>query len=288
MKKQILSYLLFTGSLFAAEQSTPIEPKNGVFFGVGSSYNSVKIDQHLTGTSISNVFSDNTLVAFGETGGPANPYHHTQSTFAPQAQLGYSHRFSNSCWFLGCKAAYQYLSLTFTENNLDSFQTGTYTPLNVVDTVFTGHLVINSSQTRVDHEFFVLPFFGYFFNKSCAYLGGGPVLFRAQYDLYGVTSFARINGAISDIAGTPQNFSNAEWIWGGIAQMGWMYPLTSAWFLDFNYSYAVTGNITMKNSTSFASAFVAGTVYSETGAEYLTTTQRITAQSLTISINKHF
>jgi hypothetical protein len=286
MKKQILT-LLFTASLFAGENSTSEKLHNGLFLGLGSSYNSVKVDQHLSGLSVSNVFSGSSLVAFGQAGGEANPFHDTVSTFAPQAQMGYFHRFSDSHWFLGCRAAYQYLGVTLTENNLDSFQTGTYTTVSGSD-VFTGHLVVGSSQTHVDHEIFALPFFGYFFNESSVYLGGGASLFGTEYDLYGVTGFARINGATSDIIGPPENFSNSKWIWGGIAQIGWIYPFASTWFLDLNYSYAATGKATMKDSSSFANTLVSGIVYTETGAAYLTTTQRITTQSLTVTINKLF
>ncbi|MES2273434.1 MAG: hypothetical protein V4487_04525 [Chlamydiota bacterium] len=287
MKIQILS-CLFTLALFAEEHPPITKLQNGIFAGLGGNYNSVKIDQQLSGTEFSSVFSGSSLVALGESGGLANSYHTTHSTLAPQVQLGYLHRFSNSSWLLGCKAVYQYLGVTFTENNLDSFQAGMYTAVSGGGDTWIGHFLIGSSQTHVDHELFFLPIFGYFFNDSSAYLGAGPVVFRTQHNLYGIRGFARINGVTSDIAGAPANLSFSQWMWGGVAQLGWIYPFTSSWFLDLTYSYAVTANATLQDSVLFSNSLITGTVYTEEGIAFVKANQRVTAQSFTVTISKSF
>lgn len=274
--------------LFAEELPLITKLQNGVFVGLGGNYNSVKIDQQLSGTEFSSVFSGSSLVALGESGGSATPYHATHSTLAPQAQLGYLHRFSNSSWFLGCKAVYQYLGVTFTENDLDSFQPGMYTTVGGGGDTWIGHFLISSSQTHVNHELFLLPIFGYFFNDSSAYLGAGPVVFGTQNNLHSVRGFARINGAASDITGPPTNLSFSQWIWGGIAQLGWIYPFTSSWFLDLNYSYAVTTDATAQDTVLFSNSLITGTAYSEEGVAFVKTKQRITVQSFTVTVNKAF
>jgi hypothetical protein len=287
MKIQIL-ICFFTLSLFAKEDMPITKLQNGVYIGLGASYNSIKIDQQLNGTEFSSVFTGSSLIAFGEAGGQANPYYSRCSTLAPQAQLGYLHRFSNSSWFLSCKAVYQYLDATFTENNLNSFQNNIYLTVNGSSDIFTGHLFISSSQIHVDHEIFLLPVFGYFFDDICAYLGVGPVVFNKQHKMYGITGFARINGVIPDIIETTTNLSISQWIWGGIAQLGCMYPFASTWFLDFNYSYAVTGKTAAEDSVIFSNSLITGTVYTEEGIAFVKTKQRVTAQSFTVSINKVF
>lgn len=287
MKIQILAYLL-TLSLFAEEHPPVTRLQNGIFGGLGGNYNVVKIDQQLNGTEFSSVFSGSSLVALGESGGPATPYHASHSTLAPQAQLGYLRRFSNSSWFLGCKAAYQYLGVTFTENDLDSFQPGMYTVVGGGGDTWVGHFLIGSSQTHVNHELFLLPIFGYFFNDSSAYLGAGPVVFGTQNNLYGVRGFARLNGATSDITESPANLSFSQWIWGGIAQLGWIYPFTSSWFLDLNYSYAVTTEAAAQETVLFSHSLITGTVYREEGVAFVNLKQRATVQSFTVTVNKAF
>lgn len=287
MKIQILA-CLFALTLFAEEYPFITKLQNGVFIGLGGNYNSVKIDQQLNGTEFSSVFSGSSLVALGESGGAANPYHATYSTWAPQAQLGYLYRFSNRAWFLSCKAVYQYLGVTFTENNLDSFQPGTYTTVGGGGDTWIGHVLINSSQTHVNHELFLLPIFGYFFNESSAYFGAGPVVFETQNNLYGIRGFARVNGTASDITGSPANCSFSQWMWGGVIQIGWIYPFTSGWFLDLNYNYAATANTSAQDTVLFSNSLITGTVYAEEGVAFVKIKQRVTAQSFAVTVNKAF
>jgi hypothetical protein len=280
-----LLFCLAAFTLFAEEPQTTLQ--NGVFFGLGGSYNSVKLDQNLHGNEFSSVFSGASLVSLGQSGGSANPYHKTKATLAPVGELGYLYRFSNSNWFLGAIAAYQYLGLTFAQNNIDSFPAGLYASVGGGDT-WVGHLTISSSQTHVDHELFFLPMLGYFFNRGSVYLGAGPVVFGTKSILYGVRGFASVNGASFDLTGAGGNLSFSDWVWGGAAQLGMLYKLASKWFLDLNYSYAVTGNAESKDSVLFSNTMVSGTVYTEEGIASVNSKTRITSQSFSVSINRVF
>ena len=128
---------------------------------------------------LANVYSGSTLIASGQAGGPANPFHDTQSTFAPEAQAGYFSHFANSSWLWGVKFRYKYLGVTSTDRLADSPQTGSFTNTGAAPaaTSFTGNVVIQSSQTRLNHELAFLAFLGHSFANTNVYLGAGPALF---------------------------------------------------------------------------------------------------------------
>ncbi len=285
-----LCLLIFPNLAFAADLGLPAAPdmaNGGFFFGLGGSAGSVAFDQHLYAAGVSNVYSGATLVAYGEAGGPADPFHDNQFTLAPQAQVGYLSHFSGSNWLWGVKFLYQYFGTTATDQNVVSPQSGSFTNTGSApaDTSFTGNVVIRSSQTSIDHELALMPFIGHSFMNGFAYLGAGPVLFGTQSKLYGATGYADINGTHVDITGTADNFANSTWMWGGAAQIGMTYYLDRTWFLDVNYTYAVTAQYTNNNSAPFSSA---SDGYTDTGTLYISASQRVTMQALAISINKAF
>jgi hypothetical protein len=281
MIKPIL-FCLFTFSLFA--EKLPL--KNGVFLGLGASYNSAELSQTIDGTAFSSIFSGSSLVALGESGGTTAPYQSTHNTLAPQAQIGYLHRFSESPWFLSCKAMYQYLGLTFTQTDLSSFPGGDYMVVGVDHWV--GHFSISSSQTTIHHQLALLPAFGYFINHNGVYLGAGPVVFQIAQNCYGLSSLPRVNGTTADHTGSSTDLSFSQWMWGGVAQLGFIYSLTTSWFLDCNYSYAVTENSSAQGSSLFSQSLSAGSAYTEQGKLTLQTKTRVTAQSFLVTINKAF
>ncbi|MGC2776551.1 MAG: hypothetical protein WA418_13060 [Bradyrhizobium sp.] len=285
-----LCLLTFSTMTFAADLGSPLPsntPRAGFFLGLGGSYNSVNFGQDLSAAGISNVYSGTTLVAFGQAGGPANPFHDTQSSFAPEAQAGYFQQFAGSRWLWGVKFKYKYLGVTSTQGNVDSPQTGSFTNTGAAppDTTFTGNVVIQSSQTRINHEFDSLAFLGHSFGNSTVYLGAGPALFGTTTNLYRATGFAAINGVHYDITGTPADFSSSKLMWGGAAQIGTTYSFDPSWFLDLNYTYAMTRQYTNNYSGPFASA-AAG--YTDTGTLFISTSQRVTSQAFAVSINKVF
>lgn len=264
-------------------------PNSGIFVGLGGSYNSVKLDQNLFASGVSNVYSGSTLVAYGQAGGPANPFHNTQTTFAPEAQVGYFRHFTDSNWLWGAKFFYEYLGITTTHNNILAPQVGSFTNTNVApaasNTSFTGNVVIQSSQTNVTNELALMPFVGHSITHGFVYFGAGPVVFDTQSDLYQATGYADINGTHADITGTADNFFNSKWVWGGGAQIGMTYFLAHACFLDLNYLYAVTKRFTINNTAPFSSETEG---FTDTGTLFVSNSQRETVQAVTVSINKIF
>lgn len=175
-----LCLLTFSTSAAAADlrlpPPAPSAPRGFFFIGLGGSYNSIKSDQELYSAGVSNVFSGGTLVAFGQAGGPADPFSDTKSTFAPEAQAGFFSPLGNSTWLWGAKFRYKYLGITSTNSLVDAPQTGSFTNTGAApaNTSFTGNVIIQQSQMRVDHELVFLGFLGQSFGNTSVYLGAGP------------------------------------------------------------------------------------------------------------------
>lgn len=278
----ILCLLTFPALTRADEPGARL-PETALFIGIGGSYNSVNLDQDLTGTAVSNVFSGSTLVAYGNAGGPAEPYDSSQSGFAPQAQLGYFSHFANSSCMWGFKALYEYTALTDARRDIIP-QAGQFTTVAGVDT-FTGNVFIGSSQVKINHQLALLPYLGHSFANGYVYGGGGPALLGIQSNIYNAIGFADVNGVHMDITGTPANFSSSNWVWGGAAQVGMTYFFDRSWFLDFNYTYMRTGQFTDSYSAPFVSS---SNNYTTMGTANLTAADRVTTQSVAVSINKAF
>ncbi|NNM60173.1 MAG: outer membrane beta-barrel protein [Legionellales bacterium] len=259
--------------------------QSGFFLGLGGSYNSVNVSQSMNGTGISNIYSGSTLVAYGDAIGPMAPYNDTQSTFAPEAQIGYFSHFNDSDYMWGVKYFYQYLGATSTSGNIDAPQTGTFTEVGSPSSTFTGNADAESTQLKTTNEMALMPFIGHSFKHSFVYLGAGPALFETQTKLNDLHCFADINGSHSDIGGAPINFSNDQWVWGGAAQIGLTYFLDPTWFVDFNYTYARSVDYDTNDSAAFASTFSG---YNNSGTVDIVASQHTTVQTFAISINKVF
>lgn len=279
--------LLWVDCGFTKEVSTEpdFSPCNGFQIGLGGSYNSVSVDQYLSGTGVSDVFTSGVLVATGQAGGPAVPYRETKSIFSPEGQVGYFKHFDDSFWFWGGKFFYQYLGLAFSNGPIDSLQTGAFTTVSGVDS-FIGNAIIQSSQTLVNHELVLMPFIGRSFYDTHIYLGAGAVVFQADFHQYNFIGFADINGVHTDVTGTPANFSNSRWMWGGGGQLGVTHYLHPSWFLDFAYTYLVTAHYTFRDSEPFTSTLLSGgTTYTNVGTAFIEARQRLIAQSFTAALN---
>jgi hypothetical protein len=273
----LLSFPVF--SLAAATNNTL--PTKGLFVGLGGSFNSVYMKETDSLVGISKVYSGSTLVASGIAQGPTTPINITETTFAPNGQMGYFMSFPMSNWLGGVKLTYGYLGTTLTENNIVAPQAGTFTTLSGTDS-FTGHATIGSMQTSVNHELALIPFIGRSFGQGFFYLGMGPVLLSTESHIYAVTGYADINGIHLDVSGKPTSFSSNKWVWGGDAQVGMTYYLTSNWFIDFSYAYAITAPYTTNYSAPFSS-FSGGDM--TTGTLIGSTNQRIIAQTFMVTIN---
>ena len=263
--------------------------ENGLFFQLAGSYNSISFDQYLYASGISNIYSEGVLVAFGEAGGPANPYHNTQSIFAPVIQLGYAHRlFEDGDWSLGFKLSYKHLGLTFVKDVIDSPQFGSFTTTDAVpvDSTFSGHVIIGSSQNTINNELSLLAFATYAIaDNYSVYMGASPIVVGLSSNLYQVIGFAYLDSAVTDITGTPTNIFNNIWMWGGAGEIGMNYYFNSRWSCNISYNYGITGTSTINDSGLFASATDG---YTDSGTLYTTTTQRAIIQSVGFSVTMIF
>jgi hypothetical protein len=289
------SLLNICNPVFAGSMGpTVTTPQTGLFLGLGGSYNSVKVDQYLNPLiGISNIYDGATLVASGSAGGPAVPFHNTQTTFAPEAQVGYSRYFSeNDDKLWGLKLQYRYLGITSTDSDIIAPQAGTLTTIAPATNTFTGRATIQSAQVQIEHELDLIPFIGAAFsNKGQAYIGIGPSAFATKSSIYNVSGFADINNTHTSITPSPTNMFSSTWLWGGVAQLGMTYFFKPSWYLDINYSYAVTS----KKNTSYAQPFTnitldtsTNTAYTTLGSLLGTARQRVTSQALIVSMNKVF
>lgn len=299
MKKLNVSTALCLLTLSAASYAAGFEPnvpassdyslpKQAFFIGLGGSYNSLKVDEKYNLNGDFNVFSssDPEVLATGNAGGIPTPFHDTKSTFAPSAQIGYFRQISNSDYLGGIKFFYQYLGTTLTDDSINT-QSGTLTTTpSGGSSVFTGNVSADSAQTTVRHELVLMPFIGHTFkNKSYFYLGAGPAVFDTESRLYDVKASTNTNGQILSPISSSSNFSSTKWMWGGAAQVGMTYYVDPSWSLDFNYTFAKTGNYKTNFSAPFTSA---SGDFNSSGTLNASTTQKLTEQAFMITINKSF
>ncbi|MBX3413282.1 MAG: hypothetical protein KF708_11380 [Pirellulales bacterium] len=259
----------------------------GWFVGLGGSFNSVRVDQTFSGTGTTHIYQGSQLVAVGAAGGPAPTFRDTETTFAPAVQFGYLSQATDSGWMWGTKFLYKYLGVSFSDNNVDAPQVGVFTELSdpTNPSTFTGNAISDSIQTSVNHQLALVPLIGRTVGQGHLYLGGGPVVFQTDSRMYGLYSFADINGQHTDIGGPAVNLSSSDWMWGGLWQLGYAYYLRPSCFIDFSYDFAVTGKYTTIYPMPIANTQGANTY--ETMIEYKNV-QRVWAQSLTITFNLTF
>jgi hypothetical protein len=287
MKKLSISVVLclFASSGFAGFKDLlpSCTTKSGLFVGLGGSYNSVKVDQSLTLASNMNVSAGEVLAASGQINGSLPPSRQTQTTFAPEGQLGYF-RYVDDTNFWGVKYMYQYLDITASNRFIDSPVMGALTSEEDAP-FFVGNVVATAAETRVSHEMLFLGFIGHSFSHVQIYAGAGPALFNTNSHLYGVTSYSDFEGAHIDVTGTNKNFSSSQWMWGAAAQLGVTYYLDPTWFLDFNYTYALSADYSNHYSAPFSTTAF-GIV--NTGTLSAHANRSVTAQAFNFTINKEF
>ncbi len=279
----VFSVLTLSTSAFAGGIEVPSN-QTGLYVGIGGSYNSISFYQFIEGAAASNVIQGGVVVATGQAGGISFPSRNNQSSFAPDVQLGYFQHFSSSDYLWGAKFSYQYLGTSFTQGPIDSPQSGTFTTVSGPNS-FTGNAIIRTSQNSINNEFLFLAYLGHSFTNSSVYLGVGPALFGTISKYNNATGYANINGNRMDVSGAPLNFSNSPWIWGGAAQVGATYYLSTSWFVDANYTYGFTGDYVVRNTSPFTNTNTSAG-YNTTGTMVLRTTRQLSAQSLSVSINK--
>ena len=259
---------------------------NGAFFlGLGGSANWMNFGhQHVYAIGTSDTYMDGVLSASGSAQGPTNIHMEDRFAFAPSFQGGYFQRLGVSDWLWGAKLSYNYLGATSTNTNSIIPQFGTYTTIvNPTPVPFSGPAYVRSAQTSLLQEIDLTPFLGHVFGQSYVYAGGGPTLSQTRTRLNGLVGFALVDGGIVDQSGAPQDFSSSSWLFGGAATIGVTYFLAPTWFLDLNYTYAMTQG----HTATIASPFID---FSSTSAGTLVgnSAWRAETQRVGLTINKAF
>lgn len=290
MKKALFGTLLAASSLsFAGAMGMNVAPsQDGIFVGVGGSYNTLKLKEDISALGNFNVIINSALVAYGPAGGKAIPLNASGSVFAPNAQVGYVSRFfdgGQELW--GAKLLYNYYGTHFA-HSISTVPTNALSTTAAIPPadVFTSNISSNSVQTEIQHELALLAFIGHSFTNSSVYFGVGPSLFRTKTELYEVNGFTSLNQVRRANVLTLDNFSDSEWLWGAAAQVGFTYYLSPSWFVDVNYNYAISKSET--NTYTFAFSTFAPAFYNTNGNAHITTDHRVITQGITATINKVF
>ena len=195
--------------------------------------------------------------------------------------------FKNELNFWGAKFTYNYLNAHLSNNGMTIPQSGSnhiYSP-STSTVYFTGNYLVESVQTSINHELLLLAFIGHSFEYSKLYFGIGPSLFGMHSNINDLVGHADYVLPGQNISGVPAYLSKSMWEWGGAAQLGITYSLSSSWFLDFNYTYAGTARNTIKYVSPFTNTIDG---QNTVGTSYINPSQRITVQSFGVSINKAF
>jgi opacity protein-like surface antigen len=205
---------------------------------------------------------------------------------APDVQLGYIAPFAGGAWQVGLKFTYKYANITSKENvsvpQQGSFTTVVGTPVTID---FPGFVPITPAEINLRHQLALVPTIGRSFGKVTVYAGGGPALFNIDTKFINAVGFAVIGGTLVNVTGTPVTFSNDDWVWGGVAQVGATYTLGPRWFLDLGYTYARSAEFKIRNSASFSNA---NGPLTSSGVAFLNTREQITNQSVVLTINRQF
>lgn len=264
-------------------------PASSFFLGAGGGYNVANFGaQNVYAVGTSNVYQNGLLTSSGSAAGPATIETNSRSAVAFSAQGGYFQHFYSSDWLWGAKIAYSYLGATSVVRNALLPQSGSFTLTGSTTAVpFTGNALVRSFETNVSQQLAFIPFIGKSFDRSMVYIGAGPTLSQVRTTLNGLIGFADINGARTDVSGSPVNFSSTTWVYGGAATIGASYFLSPSWFIDVNYTFAVTEN----NTSSFSGPFTNpnGTNGSTTvGTMVGTSAGKLITQGIVATINKAF
>jgi outer membrane protein W len=261
-KPAILGFLIISTALpsFAAHR---------FYVGIGGSGNTI------------NENFDSTI--FDSTNkGAYDSYNINTNQLAPMLQAGYwSPQQKN--WLWGIVAQWKYLN--YTTANVDS-SSGQHLPNSTFSSAnFFGNNVDRdfTSQTRINNEFLLLFYAGMPLMQGYAYLGIGPSLLTATNHIY-LNSVHVPNGTGDTLISTSVN--NNQTMWGGAVQMGYNYFFNPFWFLNINYTYLQTANVSFTNAINSAMFNGANTP----GPTSLTLNRNISVrtQEVMISINRVF
>ena len=282
----------FAGSM-GANQSNLMH--DGLFLGLGANYNSINITQKSWGEEVFNLQYQTflpvaTTHSTGVAQGSGTPFYNTSNTFSPEIQAGYFKHFSGTQNLYGFKFSYQYLGTTAKNPNLYIPQLGVLTNVDTgaASSLF-GYVNVDSVQVTTNHELTLLAFIGRSFGNKYFYLGAGPSLFNLQSNNYYSIGYTAYQASTIDVTGLVSYSSPSIWAWGGAAQLGMTYFISPTWFIDASYTYAITGNNTTLHEQAFSNSQISDFVsYFTSGTLFTKDTLSVSAQALTVAINKVF
>ena len=244
---------VFTLSAFAADLlSGPKKPASarlacaavGLFRGVGGALDSVNFGNQNVygkGTSFTPPTVGHITPQIGSAAGSTGLDMDTRTALAPTVQAGYFQHFFGTPWMWGGKFSYSYLNIGSAKNGLLIPQSGGFTQDGKF-TPFVGNYLVQSYRQTIVQQISFVPFLGRSFERSYLYLGAGPTVAQTKTSIQSITGFEAVVPFPTSPTGIGQgsNDSTSQWLWGGIAMVGATYFLDRTWFLDANYSYAMT------------------------------------------------
>lgn len=280
---------LSVGSAIAADKS--IIPQSAFFGGLGGGWSTGSFGHQNVygkGTSYSPPSGANSAQvgsAAGSTGLELN----AQSALTPIIQAGYFQHVSGSEWMGGGKFSYSYLGIGSATSDLQIpqaggfTQDGTYTP-------FTGNYLVQSYRQTMNQQISLIPFVGRSFDRSYLYLGVGPTTVQTKTLIEDITGYEHIEVIPTTPTGVGlgEKYSTTQWLFGGVAMLGVTYFIDPTWFMDINYTYAVTGTKTSNWGGPWTDTDIKRGNVSRTGTNTGTSSGNVTTQSIAISINKVF
>lgn len=288
----ILSASLLVGTTCYAGHINAVEPglmHDGLFLGLGASYNSINLTQDSWGEGISNIQTNTGANSNGIAEGNGAPFHNITNSFSPEIQIGYLKHAPCSENLYGVKFTWQYLGSSATNSNLYIPQVGVSTSSTGVTSSLFGYVNADAVQVSANHEFNLLAFIGRSFGNKYIYLGIGPSLFNLKSKNYYSIGYAEFEGVTINVTGLVSYSSPSVWMLGGAGQLGMTYFITPDWFIDASYTYAITGSRMINHQQAFSNASSVGDVdYVTTGTLFTKDTLRVNNQSLLLTINKVF
>ncbi len=289
-----LVMLASSGAVLAADMPVKAPPPavwggSGFYVGVGGSFNWTHFDQSLQGVSgVVNVFDGSVPLAQGQEGGPFFDFNRNKSGFAPDVQLGYTAPVASGGWLAGVKLTYKYANID-SKQNVNIPQNGTGAILSGpgagTQGPITGFVVGSPAEINLQHQLSLIGTVGHAFGNVTLYGGAGPALFGVQTNFINTVPFATTSLRGTFPAGAPMTVFNSNWVAGGVAQVGTTYAFTGGWFLDFAYTYARSAGFNIANSVFVQNQV--GTVRIS-GPAVLNTQERVTNQSITVTLNYGF
>jgi hypothetical protein len=211
----------------------------------------------------------------------------TQTALAPTVQAGYFQHFSGTPWMWGGKVSYSYLDIGSARNGLLIPQSGGFTQDGQF-TPFVGNYLVQSYRQTLNQQISFVPFLGRSFERSYLYLGAGPTVAQTKTSIESITGFEAVAPFPTSPTGIGQgsNYSTSQWLWGGIAMVGATYFFDRTWFLDANYSYAMTGTKSSNWGGPWSDTTLTGVP--RVGTNRGISSGSVNTQAITVSINAAF